>query len=298
MNKPYEHLEKIINAIGDGVFVKDRQHRFVLMNDSIIKSLGFKREGLIGNSDYDFFPKEEADVFWEKDELVFNTGQENLNEEYITNARGKRRIIFTKKTLYEDSDGNQFIVGVTRDITDRKKMEEKLKRTLNKIKSLSLSDMLTNLYNRRGFTALARQQLKLAKRKKTDMVLLFADMDRMKEINDKFGHKEGDLALKAAARIFKSTFRESDIIARIGGDEFVVLAIDVTRASSRSLVKHLSKNIERHNKTKKKDYKLSFSTGLAFFSAKSPCSIEDLLDSADKIMYEKKRKRKKKQASL
>jgi diguanylate cyclase (GGDEF)-like protein/PAS domain S-box-containing protein len=292
LKKPDEHLENIINAIGDGVFVKDRQHRWVFMNDAILKAIGYEREELIGKSDYDFFPKEEADVFWKKDEQVFQTGIENLNEEAITDAKGNRHIILTKKNLYEDSDGNRFIVGIIRDITESKKMEEKLKKTLKKIKSLSLSDDLTRLNNRRGFIALAQQQLKLANRKRTSLMLLFADLDGMKNINDKFGHPEGDRALKAVARILKSTFRESDIIARIGGDEFVVLAIEASKPGV-PLVKHLKEKLKSHNKRSKKEYDLSLSMGLAGYSPRSPCTIEELLEKADRIMYQKKRKRKK-----
>ncbi|MFC1585363.1 sensor domain-containing diguanylate cyclase [Fibrobacterota bacterium] len=294
MNKPEEHLEKIINAIGDGVFVKDRQHRWVLMNDANIRAIGLSREELIGKTDYDFFPKEEADVFWEKDELVFTTGEENLNEEVLTDARGNKHIILTKKTLYEDSEGNFFIVGVSRDITDRKLMEEKLKTTLKKVKNLSLTDVLTKLNNRRGFIALAQQQLKLAQRKKESMVLLFADMDNMKKINDTYGHKEGDRALRDVAEIFKATFRGSDIVARIGGDEFVVLAIDSAKSHAGILEKHLKEKLQQHNKKKRRKYKLSLSVGIAHCDPKTPCTINELLARADEEMYRKKRKAKKK----
>lgn len=142
-----EYLNKIINSMGDPVFVKDRQHRLVLVNDAECRLTGRAREEIVGKTDYDFFPKEQVDVFWQKDELVFETGQENINEETITGAQGAARTIVTKKTLYVDPAGNKFIVGVIRDITDRKATEEQLQLNydiqgvLNSLLNLSLKDM-------------------------------------------------------------------------------------------------------------------------------------------------------------
>jgi PAS domain S-box-containing protein len=126
MEKSFDSLEKIINAIHDPIFVKDRQHRLVLVNDAECLLAGVSRQELIGKTDYDFFPKEQVDIFWEKDELVFKTGQENINEEFITDAQGNHRVIVTRKTLYVDPSGNKFIVGIIRDITERKQMELQL----------------------------------------------------------------------------------------------------------------------------------------------------------------------------
>ncbi len=121
-----DYLDKIINSIGDPVFVKDRQHRLVMVNDAECRLAGRSREEILGKTDYDIFPKEQVDVFWEKDELVFETGKENANEETITDAQGHARTIITKKTLYTDKAGEKFIVGVIRDITERKQVEEDL----------------------------------------------------------------------------------------------------------------------------------------------------------------------------
>ncbi|MDD5112128.1 MAG: PAS domain S-box protein [Candidatus Altiarchaeota archaeon] len=121
-----QYLEKIINSIADPLFVKDRQHRWTLLNDAYCSFMGYKREQLIGKSDRDFFPKKEADIFWEKDELVFRTGQENINEEQFTASGNVTRTILTKKTLYTGKNGEQYIVGIIRDITERKKEEEDL----------------------------------------------------------------------------------------------------------------------------------------------------------------------------
>ncbi len=120
------YLDKIINSIPDPVFVKDRQHNFVLMNDAVCALMGRKRAELIGRSDYEFFPKDQADVFWAKDEEVFTSEVENLNEEFFSDGQGIVRTIMTKKTLYIDSAGNKVIVGVIRDMTEIKQATEQL----------------------------------------------------------------------------------------------------------------------------------------------------------------------------
>jgi PAS domain S-box-containing protein len=128
LQKSKDYLEKIINSIGDPLFVKNRQHQFVLVNDSMCALSGRSREELLGKLDYDFFPSEQVAVFLEKDERVFETGKENANEETITDCHGVDRTIITKKTLYTDNSGNKLIVGIIRDITERKWAEEKLQR--------------------------------------------------------------------------------------------------------------------------------------------------------------------------
>jgi PAS domain S-box-containing protein len=121
-----EYLDKIINSISDPLFVKDSRHRLVLVNDAECHLAGCTRKELLGKTDYDFFPKEQVDIFWEKDDEVLKTGQENINEEEITDAEGNKRVIVTKKTLYVDKAGNRFIVGIIRDVTERKRAEELL----------------------------------------------------------------------------------------------------------------------------------------------------------------------------
>lgn len=121
------YLNKIVNAIADPVLVKNQDYRLVLVNDAYCAFIGRPREQILGKTDYDLFPAAEADVFREKDELVFRTGMENENEELITNALGERHTILAKKTLYRDTQGYLFIVAILSDITRRKILEEEMK---------------------------------------------------------------------------------------------------------------------------------------------------------------------------
>ena len=122
-----EFLDKIINSISDPIFVIDRQHRHILVNEAMCEMSNRICEEFIGKTPYDFFPKEQVDVFVQRDEAVFETGKENVSEEKITDSQGSIRTIITKKTLYTDASGNKSIVGIIMDITDRKKAEEALK---------------------------------------------------------------------------------------------------------------------------------------------------------------------------
>jgi diguanylate cyclase (GGDEF)-like protein len=128
----------------------------------------------------------------------------------------------------------------------------------------------------------------MADRAKRKMVLLFADFDELKQINDTLGHHEGDLALIKIADVLRETFRESDIIARIGGDEFVVLALETDGVSAEILITRLQESLEARNARGDRRYKLSLSVGIARYDPKHPCSIDELLARADRAMYEQK----------
>ncbi|HWQ20758.1 MAG TPA: PAS domain S-box protein [Methanotrichaceae archaeon] len=121
-----DYLDKILNSIGDPIFVKDEQHRYVLVNDEYCRFVRCERSEIIGKTSYDLYPKEQADIFWKGDEDVFETGKENVNEEMVTDAHGIVHTIITKKTLYMDKAGERSLVAVVRDITKRKQAEEAL----------------------------------------------------------------------------------------------------------------------------------------------------------------------------
>ena len=159
-------------------------------------------------------------------------------------------------------------------------------------RGLLLIDDLTGLLNRRGFFALAEQQLKIAKRNKKGLCILYADLDDLKEINDMHGHIEGDKALVKIANIFRKQYREADITARIGGDEFVVLSAGTCQDNSDVLTSRLQNDLETLNSTRSIGYALSISIGLAYFDPQSPCSLEALLQEADRSMYEHKRSKR------
>jgi diguanylate cyclase (GGDEF)-like protein len=181
----------------------------------------------------------------------------------------------------EQMDGN-LLVRAIRYAIERHQLQTALR-------AMSLVDDLTGLYNRRGFLTLARQQLKIADRLSKRVSQVFVDLDGLKVINDRHGHRDGDLALLETADILKEVFRDSDIIARIGGDEFVVLALESASARSETFVDRIREKLAGRNARGTRPFVLSLSIGVAHYDPSSPCSIDDLLARADSLMYSEKR---------
>jgi len=164
-------------------------------------------------------------------------------------------------------------------------------RTLSQLRAMSLTDELTGLYNRRGFVNLADRQMALAARTGWRLMLLFADLDGLKHVNDRFGHAEGDLFLTDMAGLLKHTFRASDVVARVGGDEFAVLAIDTPADDGEPMLRRLRRAIESHNAKAGRQWTVAASIGVAHYNPANPRTLGELLDEADAMMYEQKRAR-------
>ena len=179
-----------------------------------------------------------------------------------------------------------------RDVTDRRLTEQRLTTQAEQLRNLSLHDELTGLYNRRGWLELARQGYRLAMREKRTAAVIFADLNGMKQINDVHGHEAGDHALQDTARILRAACREVDVIARFGGDEFVVFALDFTVAGLEAFRARTQGAIAAQNLTGLREFRLSISIGGAFFRPEKPEPLEELLDRADTEMYERKRARR------
>jgi diguanylate cyclase (GGDEF)-like protein len=158
------------------------------------------------------------------------------------------------------------------------------------LRYLALTDDLTCLYNRRGFFAAATQQLKLARRNSQSSLLLFCDVDNLKKINDSFGHKEGDLALVRTADALEEAFRDSDILARLAGDEFAVLVVEASNEDEAVILSRLEKALKKSNAGESR-YELSLSVGVARFDPQNAVSLGELMEQADRDMYEQKRRR-------
>jgi diguanylate cyclase (GGDEF)-like protein len=156
------------------------------------------------------------------------------------------------------------------------------------LRSQSLTDELTGLLNRRGFQTLAGTQVRLGNRTGSRFLLLFADLDGLKGINDSLGHHMGDQALRAAAAVFQATFRQSDVLARLGGDEFAVLALDQAGDGGRAVLSRLDANLERANATLAGRVRLGLSLGGVSFTADPEPDLSELLASADRAMYDAK----------
>lgn len=272
----------LVDSTDDSIYLVDRECRYLFMNEKHIKRWGLSKDQILGKNYGEFHPSEDTKVFLETVENIFATG-ESIQTEHQS-PKDSRHFIRTFSPVKSLSGRITAVTIISKDITQLKLMEDKLH-------TLSITDEMTGLYNRRGFLVLAEQQLKLSDRAKQGIFLLYADMDRLKVINDDFGHKEGDNAIIETARILKATYRSSDVIARIGGDEFVVIPVGKVKENVDSIVERLQDNLAKYNSEKKGPYKLSLSAGVSFYDPENPRSIDELLREADKIMYEQKKRR-------
>ena len=154
------------------------------------------------------------------------------------------------------------------------------------LRKSSLTDDLTGLQNRRGFRLLAEQELKQAHRVKQSLLFFFVDVDKLKEINDTYGHESGDQAIKAAAAVLKEIFRRSDILARVGGDEFAVLAIEASKLSVEVITTRLEECVK--NIQKELTFQFTLSWGASLYDFNNPRTFDELMVEADQTMYRHK----------
>jgi two-component system cell cycle response regulator len=162
-------------------------------------------------------------------------------------------------------------------------------RLLAAIQDLSIKDQLTGLYNRRGFFTLAEQQLNLAARKAHRLALLYADIDGLKQINDRLGHRGGDCAIHETAELLRDVFRLSDVCARMAGDEFVVLAVDVGLDADVVIRQRMRERLATRNAAPDRGFVLSLSVGVTLYHPPAPATVDQLLAYADAAMYAQKR---------
>jgi diguanylate cyclase (GGDEF)-like protein/PAS domain S-box-containing protein len=282
-----ERYHSLVDSAEDSIYLVDRNYKYLSINKKHLARLGLS--GLsggecLGCAYSKFHSLEDTKWFTKKAGKVFSRG-ESIICEYKSLSDG-RSFLLTLSPVKKPDGTITAVTVISKDITELKSMEEKLR-------ALALTDKLTGLYNRRGFFALVEQLFKLANRQKTVMFMLYADMDNLKEINDTLGHKEGDLAISDIASILKKSYRDSDLIARIGGDEFVVISAVTTGYNPGEITARLQKSIQVHNAKANRSYKLSLSIGIAYYEPENPCSIEELLAQGDKLMYEQKKNKQK-----
>ncbi len=163
-----------------------------------------------------------------------------------------------------------------------------LERANQRLEALSASDELTGIGNRRGFFASSRQHFDLARSRARDLLLFYVDIDGLKSINDSFGHVSGDDALRSMSGLLLKAFRQTDIIARMGGDEFVVLAIDMRPEQEPVVRRRLAGIVEGFNATSGKPYHLAYSMGCAAWQPSAYESLEEMMEEADRRLYAEK----------
>ena len=169
---------------------------------------------------------------------------------------------------------------------------ERFIRDNTKLEEIAQKDELTGLYNRRGFIANAEKVLAEPVNQGKMAIICYADMDDLKVVNDMYGHDDGDFALRTVSEILRESFRETDIIGRIGGDEFIALAITGADCNVDSMKARIEKVTKQHNVTADKPYLIGMSTGIYKFTCSNKIDIYDVMNNADRLLYEEKIRKK------
>ena len=268
------------------ICIHDLDGVLTTVNPATLRSLGYEMEEMVGRNLAEFLPVEQQAGIGAFLREIANEGLSKGLLPLVSKS-GQHLMWRYDSVLVSEPGEEPYIIGHAQDVTELIKAQEQLK-------GLSLTDDLTGLYNRRGFLAMAEQQIKLERHENTarGLTLMFADLDGLKQINDLYGHNAGSESIIELSKILKTVLRSSDLIARWGGDEFVILTIGSKDENSEIMFERINDAISNYNLQSYKPYELACSIGLAPIDIHADRTLEATIADADKAMYAEKRRRK------
>ena len=275
-------LDAIVNNVDAHVYVKTRDRRFLYVNHKTAALFGLPADQVRGRLDEEVLPKRTADDFWALDHKVFESGLKQSGEESLEERGGELRHYWTVKVPIQLPDESEALIGFSTDITELHRLKEELQHQAH-------FDALTDVKNRRSFFHEAEKEFAKSQRYAHPLSIMMLDLDHFKRINDTYGHKVGDLVLKAFADHCKKGIRDCDTLGRVGGEEFAILMPNTDLDSAFTLAQRLCNSTatlqtlgdwpEPHLPTA--------SIGVAMLDA-ADSSFDGLLERADRAMYEAK----------
>lgn len=283
LRRTREFLDTIIENVPAMLFVKEaRNHRYILMNRAGEELLGIPRDELIGKTDYDLFPRDEADSLFMRDQQVLRADRLQIAEEETvrTRANGMRDLMMKRLAIDSDDGKNKYLLGVAEDITERK-------RAVARIAHLANHDALTDLPNRPAFAERLNFTLERASSNSERFAVLCLDLDGFKDINDVFGHSAGDELLRKISNRLAAAANGA-FLARIGGDEFTIIVTDDPQpASAVALADRLLETVVEDFEIEGHNLRVGLSIGIAFFPIDGTTAAA-LLSNADAALYRAK----------
>ena len=283
----------------DTIYFKDKDSKFIWNNYMHANQLGvIKPDELIGKTDRDFFPEAFAERARQIELEIMKTGKPvlNIEEELAEDEENTRYYLASKYPLYDMNNEIVGTWGISRDITEQKKLELELERSYHKMERLARVDDLSGLYNRRYFYETLEKYASLYE-KRTDgstFALLVADVDDITHINDQYGQQNGDIVLRSIAEFCMANVRTEDTCFRTGGDEFAIVLLDTDKISAVGIAKKLVEQITNEPIVLDgKRERVTISAGLAMFDPEDP-DLTDLLSKAERKLNKSKREGKNK----
>jgi diguanylate cyclase (GGDEF)-like protein/PAS domain S-box-containing protein len=266
-----EEYRILLDESSDPIFTfyPDGTYRYV--NRAFADGVGKSLEAILGKKIWDVFPKEEADKRFAAVKWVFENGATKVLEVRVPKPDGDTYYLTTVKPIFKDEKKVISVLCISKEITERKRIEDQLRH-------LSIHDALTGLYNRHFFQ---EEMGRFQDSRLYPISIVMADLDGLKIVNDSLGHAAGDLLIKRAATFLKESFRSEDIIARIGGDEFIILLPNTAHVEVEEIIARLRANLKEQN-----ERMLNLSIGSA--TGETGQSLIDVMQRADALMYDEK----------
>jgi diguanylate cyclase (GGDEF)-like protein/PAS domain S-box-containing protein len=312
--KPFEeslkeaesYLHVVLNSIGEPVFVKDAECRFVVINDAFCSIFGLTRSEIIGTTLAEKLPPSEVEHYFSIDRQVLSDGNEIICEVSLSPIGMQAKINLTRRNRFVDAKGNYFIVGIIHDITERKQLErekndaneenekkaaelvitnKELVAYRSKLERIAHYDVLTNLPNRVLLADRLSQAMIQSQRRNRLLAIAFIDLDGFKVVNDTHGHNVGDQLIAALSKRMNEALREGDTLARIGGDEFIAVMVDLNRVEDcQPLLERLLEAAADFVTLGDTVLNISASIGVTFYP-QDEAGAEQLMRHADQAMY-------------
>jgi len=283
--KQVKILSHALMSIGDSVYITDIEDNIIYVNKAFVDTFEYQEDEIIGESSCILSKK----CCESKDSCNWEDSLDNMgmNEVYHIKKDGTEFPSLISFSSIKDDSGNVLAkVGVVRDITEIKEAQKKLQ-------VYATMDILTGALNRRAGLVILEKQIQLCKRNNWDLTICYIDVDSLKEVNDTYGHQEGDDYILFITNVLKEIIRESDGLCRLGGDEFLLMLPECDVAKAEAVLNRIVKSLDEHNERKVKPYKMGFSYGLVKYDFAEQPKIGRLIARADMEMYKHKNKKKK-----
>jgi diguanylate cyclase (GGDEF)-like protein/PAS domain S-box-containing protein len=284
--KQLKILSHALMSIGDSVYITDTKDNILNINKAFIETFGYQPEEVIGKNCCILSKVCEKikDGCCDWEDSLDSMG---MNEVYHLKKDGSEFPALLSNSCIKDDNGNILAkVGVVRDITEIKEAQKKLQ-------VYATMDILTGALNRRAGLVILEKQIQLCKRNNWDLTICYIDVDGLKDVNDTYGHQEGDDYILFVTNVLKEIIRESDGLCRLGGDEFLLMLPECDVPKADMVLKRIVKSLDEHNVRNSKPYKISFSYGLVKYDFVEQPKIGRLIAKADMEMYKHKNKKKK-----
>jgi diguanylate cyclase (GGDEF)-like protein/PAS domain S-box-containing protein len=284
--KQLKILSHALMSIGDSVYITDTKDNILNVNKAFVDTFGYQPEEVIGKNCCVLSKVCETvkDGCCDWNDSLDGMG---MNEVYHLKKDGSEFPTLLSSSCIKDDNGNILAkVGVVRDITEIKEAQKKLQ-------VYATMDILTGALNRRAGLVILEKQIQLCKRNKWDLTICYIDVDGLKDVNDTYGHQEGDDYILFVTNVLKEIIRESDGLCRLGGDEFLLMLPECDVPKADMVLKRIVKSLDEHNARNSKPYKISFSYGLVKYDFDEQPKIGRLIAKADMEMYKHKNKKKK-----